>query len=46
MNGKTKCVHKGDFPGGPVVGTSPSSSGHEGSILGQGARSTGLVAKN
>ena len=27
-----------DFPGGPVVNTSPSSAGHVGSIPGRGAK--------
>ena len=34
-----------DFPGGPAVKASPSSEGGVGSIPGQGADSTQLVAK-
>ena len=33
-----KKVGTGDFPGGPVVGTSPFSSGSAGLIPGQGAK--------
>ena len=33
-----KRVYLGDFPGGPVVKTSPSNAGGAGSILGQGAK--------
>ena len=32
-------IHKGDFPGGPVVKTSPSNTGGEGSIPGGELRS-------
>ena len=33
-----KWVHLGDFPGGPVVKTSPSNAGGVGSISGWGAK--------
>ena len=38
-------THCGYFPGGPVVKTSLSSAGHAGSIPGQGAKVTCLLAK-
>ena len=34
----TKNVSRRDFPGGPVVKTSPSNAGGEGSIPGRGAK--------
>ena len=39
---KTRFIktHCGDFPGSPVVKTSPSRTGHAGSIPGQGAKVT------
>ena len=33
-----KVRQDGDFPGGPVVKTSPSNAGYTGSIPGQGAK--------
>ena len=44
--GQLKCIKCRDFPGGPVVKTSPSNVGSVGSIPGQGAKiPTCLVAK-
>ena len=45
-NQKEKCDYNRDFPGGPVVKTSPSNAGGAGSIPGQGAEiPTCLVTK-
>ena len=40
-----KKVGAGNFPGGPVVGTSPFSSGGAGLIPGQGTKITCFSAK-
>ena len=36
----------GDFPGGPLVKTSPSNAGDAGSIPGQGAKIHDVLAQN